>query len=86
MDNWVLMPGSIKPIFTGVARGGFQRFRTPPPPPTSLPLDYETGYNFKQRKKNQKGFTYYIEGINVITIIKRSARQHCSANAKHGAS
>ena len=49
--------------------------------PGTPPLDYETGYNFKQRRKKiQKSISWYIEGYNVC---KKSARQHYSACAKH---
>ena len=52
----------------GVARGGggFQGFWNPP-------LGYETGCNFKQRrKKNQKGIASYIEGYSIVSIMHLS--------------
>ena len=67
---------------SGVARGGAQGFWNPS-------LGYETGCNFKQRrKKNQKGIACYIKGYSIVIIkkiSKRSAGQHCSAYAKHSA-
>ena len=60
---------------SGVDRGGFQGFRKPP-------LDNETSYNFKQRRKKFRRHCDYIEGYYVITIVKtskRSTRQHSSA-------